>query len=77
MPRPPSRARLRCLLDILEDPAPVNPGHAQHLRALLREALEWIACHRPRESGAWSGPSSGKPAAAVAPEDPAVTDPGL
>jgi hypothetical protein len=77
MTRLQSRAVLRRLLEVLEHPAPVNPGHARHLRMLVREALERIAGPRAHESGAWSGPASGVPAAALAPEDPASTDPGL
>ncbi|PPF49186.1 MULTISPECIES: hypothetical protein [unclassified Rathayibacter] len=77
MTRLQSRAVLHRLLEVLEDPAPVTIGHARHVRMLVREALEWIAGPRAHESGAWSGPASGEPAAALAPEDPAATDPGL
>ncbi|PPG54093.1 MULTISPECIES: hypothetical protein [unclassified Rathayibacter] len=77
MTRLQSRAALHGLLEVLENPAPITPGHARHLRMLVREILERIPGSRTHESGAWSGPSSGEPAAAFAPEDPAATDPGV
>ncbi|QHC70779.1 hypothetical protein [Rathayibacter sp. VKM Ac-2801] len=77
MTRLQSRAVLHRLLEVLEHPAPISPGHARHLRMLVHEALERIAGSRAHESGAWSGPASGVPAAALAPEDPASSDPGL
>ncbi len=58
---------LRTLVEVLEDPAPINPGHAQHVSELIHEVL------------AEDTPTGGSPLplAALALEDPAVEDPAL
>lgn len=83
MPRPDSRAVLHRLVEVLEDPAPINEGHARHVSGLIAGALA---------SGSTSARGGGGPAAvvplrcvttapedlaAIAPEDPAEDNPAF
>ncbi|MCJ1694978.1 hypothetical protein MT349_04225 [Rathayibacter caricis] len=67
MPRPETSTVLRTLVEILEDPAPINPGHAQHVSELIHEVL------------AEDAPTGGSPLplAALSLEDPSAEDPAL
>ncbi|MBF4463460.1 MULTISPECIES: hypothetical protein [unclassified Rathayibacter] len=81
MPRPTSCAVLRRLVDLLEDPAPINIGLARHVRGLLQEALA-LAPDAATSGGSavrapFAGAAAGERQAAVAPEDTASTDPAL
>lgn len=83
MSRPDSRAVLHRLVEVLEDPAPINRGHAQHVRRLITGAL---ASEAPPARGGgrpaavvplWSGSGAPEDLAAIAPEDPAEGNPAL
>jgi hypothetical protein len=84
MLRPSSRASLLGLLQVLESPAPIDAGHARHVRVLVAEVLARFAgpliAAGPadrRATAAWGGPGSGDTMAAVVPEDRTAVDPAL
>ncbi|SMH34238.1 hypothetical protein SAMN06295885_0960 [Rathayibacter oskolensis] len=64
-----TRASLRRLHEVLEDPAPINRGHARYVRRLITGAS--LAEARPR-----SGSGATEQRAAIAPDD-AAEDPAL
>ncbi|NQX04032.1 hypothetical protein HQQ82_04375 [Rathayibacter sp. VKM Ac-2856] len=70
MPRPETCAVLHRLVEVLEDPAPINPGHARHVSGLVADVLD---------SAPSLGDCAGAPVqlVAFATEDPADEDPAL
>ncbi|AZZ51098.1 MULTISPECIES: hypothetical protein [Rathayibacter] len=70
MSRPDTCAVLHRLVEVLEDPAPINPGHARHVSGLLAGALDSAPALRD---------CAGAPAqlVAFATEDPADENPAL
>ncbi|MDY0911308.1 hypothetical protein [Rathayibacter festucae] len=70
MSRPDTCAVLHRLVEVLEDPAPINRGHARHVSGLLSVALDSAPALR-------SCGSASTQLAAFAPEDPAEDDPAL
>ncbi|KQP97501.1 MULTISPECIES: hypothetical protein [unclassified Rathayibacter] len=64
-----TRASLRRLSEVLEDPAPINRGHARYVRRLITSVT--LAEARP-----WSGSGATEQLAAIAPDD-AAEDPAL
>ncbi|QHC67154.1 hypothetical protein Q0F99_00580 [Rathayibacter oskolensis] len=69
MSTPETRATLRRLSEVLEDPAPINHGHARYVRRLITSAS--LA-----EAPTWSGSGATEHIAAIAPDD-AAEDPAL
>ncbi|QOD11014.1 hypothetical protein [Rathayibacter toxicus] len=93
MSRPDRRAVLHRMVTVLHDPAPINAGHAEHLRSLISRVLVAegapaapVDRSRDPASGlggvasggsAWAVSGTPERLAAIAPEDQAEENPAL